>query len=171
MEIGTAVLSDERVSRACGGDRAALDGLIQEWQPVLYAAALRLLAYRHHDAEEAVQETWVQVCDSIAALREPARWAAWIHRILRNVCFKRRGREKRPLPDRPPAATAEPADLRPLARAIQSMPDAYREAVILRYLQKMEYAQIADVLDIAVGTAKSNVHRGLAWLEKHLTKE
>lgn len=171
MENGAAVIGDERVTRACRGDRAALETLIQEWQPALYAGALRLLAYRHHDAEEAVQETWVQVCDSIAALREPDRWPAWIHRILRNVCLKKRGRERRPLADRPPAATAEPPDLRPLAQGIQRMPDAYREAVILRYLQKMEYAQIADVLDIAVGTAKSNVHRGLVWLEKNLKKE
>jgi len=173
MPVSSGSLSmaiQDVVERALRGEREAREALVHEWQPRLLTAALRLLRYRRHDAEEAVQDAWLRIWGSAEGLRDPASWAAWIYRILRNCCLKRRQVPAgAPLPDvAAPDAAAEPPDLVPLALALQRMPDAYREAVILRYQQKLEYHEIAEVLEIAVGTAKSNVHRGIAWLEKNL---
>lgn len=141
--------------------------------PELLAYGLRLLSYRREEAEEAVQQTWALVLGGFSELRDVSSWRPWIYRILRNVCIKQRATKERPLglevslleADNP----TESLDPLPLALAIRAMPPAYREAITLRYFQKLTYRDVAQILGITEGTAKSNTHKGLIWLEKKLT--
>lgn len=167
-------VDEQVVIRARQGDAAARSDLVRVWHPVLLSGALRLLGYRRPDAEEAVQESWFLIFQGLTQLRMASSWRFWIHSILRNVCLRQL--QKRTLPlarpedkaEPPPESTLEEPEKAKLTAAVQAMPSAYREAVILRYFQKLSYAEVAAALAISTGTAKSNVHKGLAWLERRL---
>jgi RNA polymerase sigma-70 factor (ECF subfamily) len=176
------VRDEELVRRAQGGDQGALERLVRRWHGTFVSAALRLLAYRRHDAEEAVQELWLRVHRSLSSLRDASSWRYWAYRILHHICLDLI-RASRPyarvlgsaegsalVPVEPEAREEGSQRQRELAAWIQRMPEAYRRAVILRYLQKLTYAEMAEVLDISIGAAKSDVCRGLVWLEKRLEK-
>ena len=165
---------EDLVKQAIEGDETAIDGLVRQWHSALLTAALRLTGYREHDAEEAVQDAWISVVRSISTLRDPSRWKPWIYQILRNSCL--RTGKRRPLPPDVAADVVtdkipEADELRDVAVWIQRMPPSYRESVILRYMQHLQYAEIAEVLGISIGTAKSNVHRGVLWLQKNVKQE
>jgi RNA polymerase sigma-70 factor (ECF subfamily) len=167
-------VDEHTVIRARQGDAAARGDLVRVWHPVLLSGALRLLGYRRHDAEEAVQESWILIFQGLTQLRVTSSWRFWIHSILRNVCLRQLQKRSRPLPSgmekaEPEAEeTLEGSEKARLSAAVQAMPPAYREAVVLRYFQKLSYAEVAAALSISTGTAKSNVHKGLAWLERRL---
>ena len=165
------------VRMARQGDEAALAELVRRWHGPLLASALRLLAYRHHDAEEAVQEAWLAIFRALPNLRDTTCWSSWTHQIVRNACLKRHRADQHQAqstsscPEPVDPGDPEPANnagLRRLSKWIDRMPKAYREAVILRYRKKLEYRRIAKTLGISVGTAESNVYRGLLWLERRL---
>jgi RNA polymerase sigma-70 factor (ECF subfamily) len=165
------------IEMARTGEASGFDVLVRRWDPAFRAAALRLLSYNSHDAEEAVQETWFQIHRALGSLENLSSGRSWGYCILSNVCLKYRTRQRRqrelgfsssPGADPPENTAASEGTLQRLAEAIQAMPEAYREATILRYLQKLSYAEVAVALGVAVGTAKSNVARGIAWLENNL---
>ena len=164
----------DQIGAARAGNRAALEGLIQTWHTTLLAAALRLLSYHPHEAEEAVQETWLSVCRNISSLQDTAGWRAWIYTILRNSCLKRREALARERQHSLAETTFSPSsnsllpDPEPIRTALKEIPPAYGEAITLKYLQDLTYREIAEVLGVHEGTVKSNVHKGLLALEKRL---
>jgi RNA polymerase sigma-70 factor (ECF subfamily) len=68
-------------------------------------------------------------------------------------------------------ASTQADDLIRIERAVRSLPDPFREAVILKYLQHLTYEEVADVLDCPVGTAKANVARGLERVRRAILEE
>ena len=156
--------------------------LVATHQHRVYAMALAMTG-SPHDAEEVAQDAFVRAhralrgypAERIAALH----LRAWLHRIALNV-VRNRARVRR-LPTQPldGAATPQLADdaaSRPEAVAMRraaadelrclvvALPQAYREAVVLRHVQQLSYAEAAEVLGRPVGTVKANVHRGLGLL-------
>jgi RNA polymerase sigma-70 factor (ECF subfamily) len=157
--------------------------LVLAHQHRLYAMALAMTG-SSHDAEEVAQDTFVRAhralrrypAERVAALH----LRAWLHRIALNVVRNRaRGRRlaTQPLdalgasaePVAEPAAQPEAVALRregadELRCLVARLPQAYREAVVLRHVQQLSYAEAAEVLGRPVGTVKANVHRGLGLL-------
>ena len=130
------------------------------------------------DAEEIAQDAFVRAHRALQGydadrVRE-LRVSAWLHQIALNV-FRNRARRK--LRDTVPLdAIAEPhangllpEELHDLREAVRRLPARYREAVVLRHVQGFNYQEIAGVLGVPEGTAKSDVHRGLALLKEELT--
>jgi len=177
-------------------DRLArdLDGSFEELvlahERLVFGLALRVVGDRG-DAEEVAQDTFERAYWALAgypAERVAAmRLRPWLARIALNLARNRLRR--RPPPARPledgdgqPLAVAAPAAAEPaqvaergqeralLAELLAGLPRAYREAVVLRHVEGLAYAEVAEVLARPVGTVKTHVHRGVRQLRDDLER-
>lgn len=151
--------------------------LVRDHQDRIYALGLSLTGNRH-DAEEVAQDTFLRAYRALVTysperVRE-LKQKAWLHRIAVNV-VRNRVRGLRPrlveLNGSEPSASASPeeevvrrAEVDELAARVACLPSRYREAVVLRHVQDLSYAEVAEALGQPVGTVKANVHRGLKML-------
>lgn len=151
--------------------------MVHDHQDRLYALGYALTGNRH-DAEDIAQDTFLRAYRAL--VRYPPervrdlKQRAWLHRIAVNVARNRfRGAGPRTSElngseqDVGPGPEVQALDrlaLDAVASALMCLPDRYREAVVLRYVQDLSYAEAAEVLGQPIGTVKSNVHRGLMLL-------
>src|SRR5437870_11551704 len=151
--------------------------MVREHQDRIFAASLAMTGNRH-DAEEVAQDTFFRAYRALCAysperIRE-LKQRAWLHRIAVNV-VRNRVRGVRPRlvelngsePDPrtgPEEDVLRKAEMDEFAARVACLPARYREAVVLRHVQELSYAEMADALGQPVGTVKANVHRGLKLL-------
>ena len=160
---------------------------VPEWAEVarthgrfIYTVAYRLTG-NEADAQDLVQEVLLRVRHGLQTFR-PGSMEAWLSRITTNAFLDEVRRRKRrpvePLPDEPdrvlPGAGAadaayEAAHLpEDIQAAIGRLAPEYRAAVVLSDVAGLSYADVADALDIPVGTVRSRIHRGRAQLREEL---
>ncbi|GMA15627.1 sigma-70 family RNA polymerase sigma factor [Deinococcus metallilatus] len=129
-------------------------------------------------ADDVVQEVMISVYRNLAGFRAEAQFSTWLHRVTLNACHKAlAARLTIPLEDAPeplaphsPVRAGEQADLRGrLAWAMAQLPPEQRDAVTLRELGGLDYAEIAEVLGVELGTVKSRLGRGRAALRALLS--
>src|SRR6266704_455417 len=135
--------------------------MVQDHQDRLYALGYALTGNRH-DAEEVAQDTLLRAYRALVRypperVRE-LKQRAWLHRIAVNVARNRYRRPGLRLVE------LNGSELDGVVAALACLPQRYREAVVLRCVQDLSYAEAAEVLGQPVGTVKSNVHRGLRLL-------
>lgn len=162
----------------------------------LFGAALRMTGDRQ-DAEDLVQDTFVKAIRNLHRYREGGSCKAWLFKILTNAYIDRYRKARRsPIPveleeegrtglyDRslePPGEEAAPAfDLSDLEeylgrfvadevkRAVDGLPEIFRTAIALRDMQGFSYQEIADMLEIPIGTVMSRLFRGRQLLQESL---
>jgi RNA polymerase sigma-70 factor, ECF subfamily len=155
----------------------------------MYGAALRMTR-NPSDAEDLVQETYLRAYRAFDSFEEGTNLRAWLYRILTNAyinVYRKRQREPQMvsedeieewyLYDKLGAAAAEPsAETEVLERlpdqdvqeALASLPEQFRLAVLLADVEGFSYKEIAEILDIPMGTVMSRLHRGRRSLEKRL---
>ena len=151
--------------------------MVREHQDRVFAASLAMTGNRH-DAEEVAQDTFFRAYRALCTysperIRE-LKERAWLHRIAVNVVRNRvRGVHPKLVelngsqPDRsqgPEAHVIERMQIDELATRVAELPARYREAVVLRHVRELTYAEVAEALRQPVGTVKANVHRGLKLL-------
>lgn len=164
------------VERAARGDTAAFEEIVRANEKMVYNLALRSLGNRE-DAEDAAQEVFMKAYAALATMRGDSKLSVWLYRITNNVCIdmlrRRRdtlslscetedGESEFDLPDSrfDPAAIAERRDLREqVSRALAQLPDDARQIFLLRELAGQSYAEIAETLQIDIGTVKSRIFR------------
>jgi RNA polymerase sigma-70 factor, ECF subfamily len=153
----------ELVERAAAGDLDAFAELVRVYEHRVASVLYRLLD-DHRDVEEATQDVFVQAWRNLRRFRGDAQLFTWLYRIAVNEALMRR-RRKRPdvqeLDDRLPA----PPDPEPglgglLVRELAALPFEYRAAVVLRDVEGLTNAEVADALGVSVAAAKSRIHRG-----------
>lgn len=173
----------------------SFEGLVRIFQDRLYAFAYRLCSSRE-DAEEVAQDAFVRAYRALktypAERVRALALQAWLYRITLNVA-RNRMRKKRPLhvsldnggadgaaaqkawdsPDDPsarPDSRLEEGQRRAnLASLVAGLPERYRSAIILRYVEGLSLEEVADVLKQPLGTAKSNVHRAVNMLRRAIS--
>jgi RNA polymerase sigma-70 factor (ECF subfamily) len=155
----------------------------------MYSAALRMTR-NPADAEDLVQETFPRAYRGFSGFREGTNLKAWLYRILTNTfinSYRKRQREPVTIPDenvedwylfdRLAASSAEQSaettvlEAMPdedVKAALDALPEGFRLAVLLADVQGFSYKEIADMLDIPIGTVMSRLHRGRKSLEKAL---
>jgi RNA polymerase sigma-70 factor (ECF subfamily) len=168
----------------------SFEQLMQAYQDRLYSFALRLSG-NPQDAEEIVQDAFVRAYRALqgypAGRIQALALRPWLYQISLNV-FRNRVRGKRlrvvpiedegddgadrgpaaPERDRPEAAAAQ-AELRDeLAAQVAALPARYRAAVVLRFIEGLSYAEVAQALAQPAGTVKANVHRGILELRRRM---
>lgn len=160
------------IEAARQGDEAALLRLLETSQPDLHRIAATQCA-SSADADDAVQETLLLVYRRIGALRTVTSYTAWLFAIVRHECRRlmrrMRGQVELPADDNPIFAYYTTPDLRAdLAAAIQSLPDKYRVAIVLRDFEEYSIAEIANDLRLSREAVKSRIHRGRGMIREYL---
>jgi len=177
------------VAAAQGGDRAALDRLLRQHYDRLYAVCRRLTG-NDADAADATQEALLAIVRGLRNFDGRAKFATWSYRVAMNASLDElRRRRRRPqtgigddigtaLESRPSApgdVGADPATTvtasADIDAALATLSPEYRAAVVLRDLAGLDYAEIAEVLDIPPGTVRSRIARGRAALADVLRRE
>jgi RNA polymerase sigma-70 factor, ECF subfamily len=167
------------VERASEGDHDAFTALVDQHLARLDAAA-RLILRDRELARDAVQEALIRAWRDLAALRDPERFDAWLHRLTVNACLDlSRRRRRRPievelktitapaLPD----VTGDLADRQLLDEALRRLEPGHRAVVVLYYFLGMPLPEVAVALGIPVGTAKSRLHYSLAAMRASVLAE
>jgi len=143
-----------------------LEALYRDVGPGLLAYLRRRFG-DHHAAEDLLQETFLQASRRMEWLAEAVSPRAWRFAIARNVALTAQ-RRRRPMQRLPAdvATAGQPVDARleHVRRAIAELPDMFRETLELRLRDELSYEEIADVLQIPIGTVRSRLHHALRRL-------
>jgi len=173
-------------------EQSTFEELTSPYMAALYAAALRMTR-NPSDAEDLVQETYLRAYRGFGGFREGTNLKAWLYRILTNTFINQyRAKKRRPdqvdlddvedfyifrrlggleAADAERTAETEALESMPDAevnQALESIPEQFRMAVILADIEGFSYKEIADILDVPIGTVMSRIHRGRRQLQKLL---
>jgi RNA polymerase sigma-70 factor (ECF subfamily) len=163
------------LAAARSGDREAFDALYRRFRPLVFRAAFRITGDAH-EAEDVVQETFLQVHEALPQWRPEARLSTWIWRIAVNKALDERRRAKRrpavagELPEPAAAEVAQPdaTVAERIRAAIEALPPRERAVFVLRHYEDLPLAEVAEVLEVAVGTVKAALHHALVKLSGKL---
>lgn len=166
--------------RGAAGDREALAAIVRTYQDRVYRILLRLSGDRE-TALDLTQETFLKAFGALGRFRAGASFAPWLMKIANN-CFLDHVRARHPdsldawREEAWEPGAEDPAIARLVAEAdvvaaLSQLPIPWRQAVVLRHLDDMTYEEIAQVLDIPLGTAKTWLFRGREKLKELLTNE
>ncbi|WP_371534976.1 MULTISPECIES: RNA polymerase sigma factor [unclassified Streptomyces] len=158
--------------QASGGDQAALDALLRDISPDVLRRCARFLLYRE-DAEEAAQDVLVQVARNIHRFEGRSKFSTWLYTVVAN-CSRQKYRELKRRSAETPLTTAETTHPDPRTTSViagsrvdllEALERLEREApqlvtpLIYRDICELDYAEIADRMNLPVGTVKSRLHR------------
>ena len=161
--------------RFVDGDPAAFEALFRQFSPEVHRWALRILRDRAA-AEDAVVEAFWRAHRGRARFDPTRSFGAWVRRIATNVAcdqlkrMRRRG-EVESADDRVAAGPARDPDLSKIvARALRSLPPKLHVVAVLALVDEQPYAEIADALNVPIGTVKSRVFRATRAFRAALTR-
>jgi RNA polymerase sigma-70 factor (ECF subfamily) len=169
----------ELVARVLAGEREQYAWLVQRHQAALYRHALGMVG-QPDAAADLVQDSLVKAYTSLAHCHDPARFGAWVFRILRNRCLdylKDRRRQTVPIQEHTafaserddPEVRLEQAEARrAVAGALEALPEAQREAFLLKHVDGRSYEEMAEMLGASVSALKMRVMRAREALQEHL---
>jgi RNA polymerase sigma-70 factor (ECF subfamily) len=177
------------VARALGGDQAAYTRLRDKYWRSIEAMLSRMIRNKA-DAEDLTQEAFIKAFNSLHTFNTEYAFSTWLYKIASNNCidYLRKRRLKTVSMDAPvqtrdgemqmelidvnavqpdiPLTSAERTAV--LVEAIKNLPEKYRIVIELRHTQEMEYADIAEKLNLPLGTVKAHLFRARALLLKRL---
>lgn len=167
------------IGRAQLGDVRALDQLLRALQEPLFRHVLTIVP-DPHTAEDVLQEALLTVSRKLRTLRDPRWFRAWAYRIATRLAVRRAKKEHRwadalrdddlaALPAAEPEPRFDPELVAALPSALAAVSPASQLVLRMHYLDELTYAEIAEALEISVGTVKSRLAYGLAALRKTLT--
>jgi RNA polymerase sigma-70 factor (ECF subfamily) len=161
------------IAAAVGGDTAAFETLYRRHTGRVHGLCLRLTRSRA-EAQDCTQETFIRAWRQLATFRGQSSLSTWLHRIALNEVL---GRKRRASTEDRHLAVVRleardshrgPASLDELERAIGLLPDRAREVFVLQKVYGYTHEETADLLNIAVGTCKAQVHRASRLLAEAL---
>jgi RNA polymerase sigma-70 factor (ECF subfamily) len=160
------------VVRAQQGDLAAFERLTVATHPRLYGVALGILR-DPSAAEDATQQALITIWRHLRRLRDPAKFDSWSYRLLVNACYDEAKRKPNWERDSEMQPTHEPragdafgavADRDQLDRGFQRLSMDHRTVIVLRYLHDLPLEQVAEALDVPLGTVASRLNRAMHLL-------
>lgn len=165
--------------RAQQGDSDAFRQLVETYQTQVYRLTLRMCG--EPAADDVTQEAFLAAWCALPDFRGTCRFSTWLYRLTTNAAIDYLRREKRhshaddvtelELPDDSPTPQdcAEQAETRrAVRRALSRLSEEHRRVLLLRYMQELDYAEIAAALEISEGTVKSRISRAKAQLRELL---
>ena len=171
-------LTDAQLAALARRDDRAFEALIRRHAPRVRALAQGLVGVS--SADDVVQEVFMSAHTHLGQFRGEALFSTWLHRIALNACYRLLRRTPgldlagipEPVSADDPGQRGELAQLREtLAWALAQLPPEQREAVSLRELADLDYAEIAQVQGVELGTVKSRINRGRAALRSLLIRK
>lgn len=182
-------VSDEELVRSfLDGDSAAFEELVNRYESTIMNMAYRLLGNRS-DASDVCQEVFVLLLRKLGSFRGEAKFSTWLYRVSLNACHDHARRMKRhislsesPGEDLPemeqrlpdsrvdlPEISVERAELQETVQeCISRLPNKFKEVIYLHDIRGYNYKEVAEILDISLGTVKSRLNRARNRLAKEL---
>jgi RNA polymerase sigma-70 factor (ECF subfamily) len=157
----------ELLSRCRAGELAAFDVLLNRYRERVLNLAFQLLG-DNAAAEDVAQEVFVNVFASIAQFRGDAAFFTWLYRLTLNACHANARRHKKWISyEEEEHATTDTASTESHAiahlsvqRALNELSPTLRSVLVLREMQELSYEDIAQILDLPIGTVRSRLHEG-----------
>lgn len=154
------------IRRARGGDREAFGLLVSRHQASVYRVVRGILA-GGADCEDVTQEVFLKAYGSLGKFRGDSGFFTWLYRIAVNEALRARRWRPWGTTDAIPEAEAPPREepdedgpsLATLERLLRKLPDEFRSIVVLRDIEGMAYKDIAETLDLPMGTVESRLFR------------
>lgn len=190
----TAIPFDDAVLvRQCvRGDLTAFEPLVVKYQDRIYNLCWRMCG-DHQAAEDLTQEAFLKAFESLGTFRGASGFFTWLYRIATNLALSYRRTERRQIhlaggeqwddmpsqaarlhravreaSDQPDAAVERDEVRRIVWQAIQELDDEHRSVVVLRDMEGLDYAEMAEVLGVPAGTIKSRLHRARMAIRERL---
>lgn len=166
------------LERYLGGDVRAFDQIMAAHEDRVFSVCLRIMSNRDA-ALDAVQETFLTVFRKAGQFKGESALSTWIYRVAVNTCYdqlRKQNRQRtealpegREPPDPASEARLTSAELRPdIERALNTLTEEFRGAVVLSDVEGLPLQTVADALDVPLGTVKSRVFRGRRLLAETL---
>ncbi|MFG6116023.1 RNA polymerase sigma factor SigW [Halobacillus sp. MO56] len=181
-------LIKEKIKQIKKGDQTAFEDVVSSYQNKVYQICFRMIG-NAHEAEDLAQEAFIRAYTNIGRFDERRKFSTWIYRIATNLTIDRI-RKKKPdyfldaevkgteglnmysqlaADQALPEEEVESLELQTyIHEEILALPPKYRSVIVLRFLDELSLQEIADVLEIPVGTVKTRIHRGRETLRKRL---
>lgn len=177
------------VDAARRGDEGAFESLVHLYEKRVFALAVRMCG-NAEDAAEAAQEAFLAAWQGLRFFRGDSSFSTWLYRLTSNACvdlLRREGRHRsaagpslddeemnQDVPDVTAPSPQEEAERRELRSQIEeglrALSPEHRQVLILREMHQLSYDEIADTLDLDVGTVKSRISRGRKQLRNFLLR-
>ncbi len=181
----------ELISRAKAGEEKAFRALLRKYQGSVFSICLRMVRDREQ-ASDLAQDVFIKIFSMLDRYDSSYAFSSWLFKITSNLCIdhlRKRRIETYPM-DAPmdgsdgeyarqyesPGPTPETQMIRKeqmdtLEKAVEALPQHYRMIILLRHQENLSYDEIAETLDIPLGTVKARIHRAREMLKDRLRKE
>ncbi|MBH0158907.1 MULTISPECIES: RNA polymerase sigma factor SigW [Fictibacillus] len=174
------------VTQVKKGDQEAFEGIVDLFKDKIYRHCFRMVG-NGHEAEDLAQETFLRAYRNISKYNSEYKFSTWIFRIATNLCIDRLRKKKpdyyldaevpgtdgatmysqlsseEPLPEE---VVTENEEWNELQSEIMKLPEKYRTAILLKYVEDLSLEEISKIMDIPVPTVKTRIHRGREALKK-----
>jgi len=180
----------ELVLRCLKNDQAAYERLLEKYRRPVYGIVRRMVR-DEEDARDLAQEAFIRAFKNLKQFDPERRFSSWLFRIANNLCidhYRRRKLNTVPMVRSPDGETEETWELpddapspaetfsdrersRRLLAAVESLPPTYRSVILLRHQQGLAYEEIAETLDVPLGTVKARIHRAHRLLKEKLVRQ
>jgi RNA polymerase sigma-70 factor, ECF subfamily len=162
----------ELIGQANAGDAAAFEALYQRYRDPVVALAYRFTGNRD-DALDVLQETFAYLFGKFPGFELRSALLTFLYPAVKHLSMTRRRKEHATvdiddLADRLPSDDPVPGETNPsdVLRLVEGLPEGQREVVLLRFVDDLSLAQIAETLELPLGTVKSRLHNALDTLRK-----
>ncbi len=178
----------ELINKAKNGDAKAYEGLLKKYKNSVYNLVYRMVR-DIQEAEDLTQEAFIKAFNSLASFNEEYAFSTWLYKIATNNCidfFRKRKlqtysldkpiqykdseiQHEIPDPDLNPEKSIlarERSNM--IQKAIKTLPKKYYTAIVLRHNDEKSYEEIAEILDLPLGTVKARIFRAREMLNKAL---
>lgn len=177
-----------KIKQVKKGDQDAFADIVEYYKDKIFQLCYRMLGNRH-EAEDSAQEAFIRAYINIHSYDTSKKFSTWLYRIATNLCIDRI-RKKKPdyyldaeVPGTEgldmysqlaadqalPEEEVENHELNEkIDQEILNLPEKYRSAIVLKYIEELSLKEISDVLDLPIGTVKTRIHRGREALRNRL---
>lgn len=181
----------ELIAKAKQGDLSAFEALILKHEKIVYNVALRMMNHSE-DARDISQEVFLKAYRSLAQFDERAAFSTWLYRITHNTCIdemrKRKGKQSYSLEeelenedgtmqrqvadagDTPEKRLLREEKKSEILRALDTLSAEHKAAIVLRDIKGLSYEEIAEILELSLGTVKSRISRARNQLKTEIIK-
>jgi RNA polymerase sigma-70 factor (ECF subfamily) len=162
------VVEARLVERICAGDREAFDELYKIFAPMVHGIVLARVP--RDEVDDVTQNVFLSAYKNLHRLRDRNAVGAWLAMIARNFSteFYRRAKPTEELPEDLSRRDNPYTEAHEILAAIRSLPEAYKETLILRLVEGMTGNEIAERIGLAPESVRVNLHRGMKLLRKKL---
>ena len=179
------------IRRAKQGDMLAFEKLILKHEKIVYNVALRMMNHSE-DARDISQEVFLKAYRSLSNFDERSQFSTWLYRITHNTCIdemrKRKGKQTYSLEeelesedgsmqrqiadegDTPEESLLREEKKGEILKALDTLSEEHKAAIILRDVKGLSYEEIAEILELSLGTVKSRISRARTQLKNEILK-